>query len=60
MVNVNDFKNRCFSPDVILVHRTIERIFFFGGGGGEFDSIVMQNMSHNLLLFCVPTWPSYD
>ena len=24
----------------------------------EFDSIVMQNTSHNLLLFSAPTWPS--
>ena len=25
----------------------------------EFDSIIMQNTSHNLLLFCPPTWPSH-
>ena len=25
----------------------------------EFDSIIMQNTSHNLLLFCAPTWPSH-
>ena len=38
----------------MLVHRTNEKKFFW-----EFDSIVMQNMSHNLLLFCAQTWPSY-
>ena len=38
----------------MLVHRTIEKEVFW-----EFDSILMQNMSHNLLLFCAPTWPSY-
>ena len=48
--------NRWFSPDVtaaMLVHRTIEKRVFW-----EFDSIIMQNMSHNLLLFCARTWPS--
>ena len=25
----------------------------------KFDSTIMQNMSHNLRLFCAPTWPSY-
>ena len=25
----------------------------------ELDSIIMQNMGHNLLLFCARTWPSY-
>ena len=25
----------------------------------EFNSITMQNMSHNLLLFCAATWPSH-
>ena len=25
----------------------------------EFDSIIMENMRHNLLLFCAPTRPSY-
>ena len=48
---------RWFSADVtaaMLVHRTIEKEVFW-----EFDSILMQNMSHNLLLFCAPTWPSY-
>ena len=46
--------NRWFSPDVtaaMLVYRTIEKKVFW-----EFDSIMMQNMSHNLLLFCAPTW----
>ena len=41
--------NRWFSPDVIaamLVHTT---------KFSEFHSIIMQNMSHNLLLFCAPT-----
>ena len=49
--------NRWFSPDVIadmLVHRTKEKKVFW-----EFDSNIMQNVSHNLLLFCAPTWPSY-
>ena len=48
---------RWFSPDVIaamLMRRTDEKIVF-----KEFDSIVMQNMIHNLLLFCALTWPSY-
>ena len=43
-----------FSPDVtaaMLVHRTIEKKVSW-----EFDSIIIQNMSHNLL---TPTWPSY-
>ena len=31
----------------MLVHRTKEKKVFW-----EFDSIIMQNMSHNLLLFC--------
>ena len=45
---------RWYSLDVttaILVHRTKEK--------REFDSIIMQNRSHNLLLFGAPTWPSY-
>ena len=25
----------------------------------EFDSIIMQNLSDILLLFCTPTWPSH-
>ena len=37
----------------MLVYRTIEKKVFW-----QFDSIIMQNMSHNLLLFCAPTWPS--
>ena len=47
---------RWFSPDVtapMLVHRTIEKKVFW-----EFDSILMQNMSLHLLLFCAPTRPS--
>ena len=39
-----------FSPDFtasMLVHRTKENKFFW-----EFDSIIIQNMSHNLLLLC--------
>ena len=46
-----------FSPDVnaaMLVHRTKEKKVFW-----EFDSVIVQNMSHNLLLFCAPTWPCY-
>ena len=48
---------RWFSPDVtaaMLVYRTIEEKVFW-----EFDSIIMQNMCHNLLLFCTQTWPSH-
>ena len=48
---------RWFSSDVtaaMLVHRTIEKKVFW-----EFDFIIMQNMSHNLLLFCATTWPSH-
>ena len=37
----------------MFVYRTIEKTVFW-----EFDSIIMQNMSHNLLLFCTQTWPS--
>ena len=47
---------RWFSPDAtaaMLVYRTIEKKVFW-----EFDSFIMQNMSHDLLLFCAPTWPS--
>ena len=48
---------RWFSPDAItamLVHRTKEKKVL-----REFHSIIMQNIIHNLLLFCAPTWPSY-
>ena len=38
----------------MLVHRTKEKKAFW-----EFDSVIAQNMSHNLLLFCAPTWPCY-
>ena len=38
----------------MFVYRTIEKKVF-----REFDSIVMQNMSHNLLLFCTQTWQSH-
>ena len=38
----------------MLVQRTIEKKISW-----EFESIIMQNMSHNLLLFCAPTWPSH-
>ena len=38
----------------MLVHRTKAKKVIW-----EFDSIIMQNMSLNFLLFCVPTWPSY-
>ena len=53
---VLNFMNRWFSADVtaaMLVYRTIEKKVFW-----EFDSIIMQNMSYNLLLFCTPTWPT--
>ena len=47
-----------FSPAIIAatsVHGTKEKKVFW-----EFDSIaIMQNTSHNLLLFCAPTWPSH-
>ena len=44
------------SPEVaaMLVHRIKEEKVF-----QDVDSIIMQNMTHNLLLFCAPTWPSY-
>ena len=38
----------------MLVYRTVEEKVF-----REFDSIIMQNMCHNLLLFCTQTWPSH-
>ena len=47
-----------FSLDAIaamLVHRTKEKNVFW-----ELDSFIMRNMSHNLLLFCTPTWRSYQ
>ena len=46
-----------FSRDVtaaMLVYRTITKKIFW-----EFDSIIMQNLSNILPLFCTPTWPSY-
>ena len=48
----------CFSLDVIasmLVRRPIKKKLLW-----QFDSIIMQNVSHDLRLFCAPTWPSYD
>ena len=38
----------------MLVYRTIANIVFW-----EFDSIIMQNVSDNLRLFCTQTWPSH-
>ena len=46
-----------FSRDVtvaMLVYRTIAKKVFW-----EFDSIIMQNLSDILPLFCTPTWPSH-
>ena len=46
-----------FSRDftaAMLVYRTIAKKVFW-----EFDSIIMQNLSDILLLFCTPTWPSH-
>ena len=46
-----------FSRDVtavMLVYRTIVKKVFW-----EFDSIIMQNLSDILPLFCTPTWPSH-
>ena len=46
-----------FSCDVtaaMLVYRTIAKKVFW-----EFDSIIMQNLSDILPLFCTPTWPSH-
>ena len=46
-----------FSRDVtaaMLVYRTIAQKFFW-----EFDSIIMQNLSDILPLFCTPAWPSH-
>ena len=38
----------------MLVYRaTAKKVFW------EFDSIVMQNLSNILPLFCTPTWPSH-
>ena len=56
-VKVSYVYYRWFSPDVtnaMLVHRTKEENFFW-----EFDSVIMQNTSHHLLLFYAPTWSSY-
>ena len=38
----------------MLVNRTIVKKIFW-----EFDSIIMQNLSDILPLFCTPTWPSH-
>ena len=49
--------NKWFSLDAIaalLVYRTKEKRVF-----AVFDLISMQNISHNLLLFCATTWSSY-
>ena len=46
-----------FSRDVtaaMLMYRTMAKQVFC-----EFDSIIMQNLSNILLLFCRPTWPSH-
>ena len=46
-----------FSRDVtaaILVYGTIAKKVFW-----EFDSIIMQNLSDILPLFCISTWPSH-
>ena len=46
-----------FSRDVtaaILVYRTIAKKVFW-----EFYSIIMQNLSDSLALFCTPAWPSH-
>ena len=37
-----------------MVYRTKTRKFFW-----EFDSIIMQNLSDILPLFCTPTWSSH-
>ena len=45
-----------FSRDVtvaMLVYRTMAKEVLW-----EFDSIILQNFRHILLLFCTPTWPS--
>ena len=36
------------------MYRTIAEIVFW-----EFDSIIMQNLTNILPLFCTPTWPSH-
>ena len=49
--------NSRFSCDVtaaMLVYRTIAKKIFW-----EFDSIITQNLSDILPLFCTPTWPSH-
>ena len=38
----------------MFVYRTIQKKAFW-----EFDSIIMQNVTDILLLFCTPTWSSY-
>ena len=38
----------------MLVNRTTAKKVFW-----EFDSIIMQNFSEILPLFCTPTWPSH-
>ena len=49
--------NSWFAPDVtaaMLVYRTIAKKVFW-----EFDSIIVQNLSDILLLFCSPTCRSH-
>ena len=51
---VSDYSR--FSRDVtvaMLVYKTIAKKVFW-----EFDSIILQNLSDILPLFCTPTWPS--
>jgi len=38
----------------MLVHKKKEKNVSW-----KFDSIIMQNMGSNLVLFYAPTWPSY-
>ena len=57
MVATAKTQRRWFAAAIIatmLVYRTKEKKVFW-----EFDPITMQNMDHNLLLFCATTWPSY-
>ena len=55
--NCGYFAYSRFSRDVtaaMLVYRTIAKKVFW-----EFDSIIMQNLSDILPLFCATTWPSH-
>ena len=51
--SIDGFHLTSQQTDYVGAQNNREKVFW------EFDSIMIQNMSHNLLLFCAPTWPSH-